>query len=194
MRPHLIYPPEKHFSVARFLDDVAAVYDRIGRCVVSVSEGVQDENGLPFVEALSRAAGGVVERDAHGNVQLTGGDLGMELQRVLKARFPKLRTRVDTLGYMPRGFIGLIDANDQREAHAAGAFAAETAFAESGSVALQFDGERTAPVLVPLSSVAARTRHMPDGYFEKTGAISAEGRAYFRRLLPPRPDLFTPFV
>ncbi len=192
--PHLIYSPERNFSVAQFLDDVAAVHDRIGRCIVSISEGVQDENGLPFVEALANAAGGVLERDAHGNVQLTSGGLGMEIQRVLKARFPKARTRVDTLGYLPRGFLGLVDPTDQREAFAAGAFAAETAFSTSGSVALHFDGQRTAPKLVPLDQVAGRTRHMPDSFFASGNTISDEGRSYFRRLLPPRPDIFPPFV
>lgn len=192
--PHLICSPERHFSVDRFLDDVATVYDRLGRCVVSLSEGVQDENGQPFVEALSKASGGVIERDAHGNVQLTGGDLGMEIQRVLKARFPKARTRVDTLGYLPRGFLGLIDPTDARESFQAGAFAAETSFERDGSVALKFDGERTAPVLVPLDAVAARTRHMPDSFFAGPTSMSPEARAYFSRLLPPRPDLFPPFV
>lgn len=192
--PHLVYAPEKPFGVERFLDEVAAVHDRLGRCIVSMSEGVQTEAGLPFVEALARAAGGVLERDAHGNVQLTGGDLGMEIQRVLKARFPKARTRVDTLGYLPRGFLGLIDPTDACEAHAAGAFAAATAMERSGSVALQYDGAATHPVVVPLDAVAARTRHMPDGYFDGVSAVSDEGRAYFRRLLPPRPDIFDPFV
>ena len=192
--PHLICSPERPFGVERFLDGVAAVYERLGRCVVSLSEGVQDETGLPLVEALSRAAGGVIERDQHGNVQLTGGDLGMEIQRVLKARFPKARTRVDTLGYLPRGFIGCIDPTDSQEAFAAGAFAAETAMERDGSVALQFDGMRTAPVLVPLDAVAARTRHMPDGFFDGPTAMSQQGRSYFRRLMPPRPDLFPPFV
>lgn len=192
--PHLIYSPERPFSVEQFLQDVAAVHDRLGRCVVSMSEGVQDENGTPFVEALSHAAGGVTERDDHGNVQLTGGDLGMEIQRVLKARFPKARTRVDTLGYLPRGFLGAIDATDQREAFAAGALAAETAFTASGSVALTFDGERTVPKVLPLVEVAGLTRHMPDAFFADAHTISEEGRRYFRRLLPARPEIFPPFV
>jgi 6-phosphofructokinase 1 len=190
--PHLIYSPEKPFSVTQFLDDVAAVYARLGRCVVSMSEGVQDETGRPLAEAL--AAGGAVERDAHGNVQLTGGDLGMEIQKALKGRFPKARARVDTLGYLPRGYLGVIDSTDRQEAYAAGAFAAECAFAQSGSVVLDFDGQTTAPKLVPLDQVAGRTRHMPDSFFDSAHTISDEGRRYFRRLLPPRPDLFTPFV
>jgi len=189
--PHLIYSPEKPFSVAQFLDDVGAVYARLGRCVVSMSEGVQDESGRPLAEAL---AAGAVERDAHGNVQLTGGDLGMEIQKALKGRFPKARARVDTLGYLPRGYLGLIDPTDQAEAFAAGAFAAERSLSQSGSVVLDFDGQHTNPKLVPLDQVAGRTRHMPDSFFDGTNTISDEGRRYFKRLLPPRPDIFTPFV
>lgn len=189
--PHLIYTPEKPFSVEQFLNDVDAVYTRVGRCIVSMSEGVQDESGRPLAEAL---AAGSVERDAHGNVQLTGGDLGMEIQRALKQRFPKARARVDTLGYLPRGYLGIIDETDAKEAFEAGAFAAQSAFTGSGSVVLHYDGKHTAPRIVALDKVAGRTRHMPGGFFAGSNAISDEGRAYFRRLLPPRPDIFTPFV
>jgi ATP-dependent phosphofructokinase / diphosphate-dependent phosphofructokinase len=95
--PNLIYTPEKPFSVVQFLDEVDAVYAGLGRCIVSMSEGVQDEAGRPPAEAL---AGAAVERDAHGNLQLTGGDLGIGIQKALKSRFPKARARVDTLGYL----------------------------------------------------------------------------------------------
>ncbi|CAM5763863.1 pyrophosphate--fructose 6-phosphate 1-phosphotransferase [Labrys miyagiensis] len=190
--PHLIYSPEKPFSVAQFLDDVDAVYTRIGRCVVSMSEGVQDEAGRPLAEAL---AAGSVERDAHGNLQLSGGDLGIEIQRALKERFPKARARVDTFGYLPRGYLGVIDETDAKEAFEAGAFAAQSAFtAGSGSVVLHYDGHHTAPRIVALDRVAGRTRHMPDGFFDGASAISEEGRRYFKRLLPRRADIFTPFV
>ncbi|QEN87371.1 diphosphate--fructose-6-phosphate 1-phosphotransferase [Labrys sp. KNU-23] len=189
--PHLIYTPEKAFSVEQFLNDVDAVYTRVGRCIVSMSEGVQDETGRPLAEAL---AAGAVERDAHGNVQLTGGDLGIEIQKALKQRFPKARARVDTLGYLPRGYLGVIDETDAKEAFEAGAFAAQSAFTGSGSVVLHHDGKHTSPRIVSLDQVAGRTRHMPDSFFAGSSAISEEGRAYFRRLLPPRPDIFTPFV
>lgn len=189
--PHLIYTPEKSFSVEQFLNDVDAVYTRVGRCIVSMSEGVQDETGRPLAEAL---AAGAVERDAHGNVQLTGGDLGIEIQKALKQRFPRARARVDTLGYLPRGYLGIIDETDAKEAFEAGAFAAQSAFTGSGSVVLHHDGKHTSPRIVSLDQVAGRTRHMPDSFFTGSNAISEEGRAYFRRLLPPRPDIFTPYV
>src|SRR5258708_26984202 len=111
--PNLIYPPEKPFSVVQFLDEVDAIYARLGRCIVSMSEGVQDEAGRPLAEAL---AGEVVERDAHGNLQLTSGDLGIEIQKALKSRFPKARARVDTLGYLPRGYIRADHKNALKEA------------------------------------------------------------------------------
>ena len=190
--PHLVYTPERPFALDRFLDEVGAVFARLGRCVVAMSEGVQDEAGTAFAEALAKT--GLAERDQHGNVQLTGGDLGLEIQSALKSRFPKARARVDTLGYLPRGFLGTIDATDRMEAHAAGRLAARSAFEDSGSVVLTHDGERTVPALVPLDRVAGRTRHMPDRFFASPTTISMEGQTYFRRLLPPRPDLYTPFV
>ncbi len=189
--PHLIYAPERPFLVDRFVEDVTRVHARIGRCVVAMSEGVQDASGTPLAATL---AAGAPERDAHGNLQLTGGDLGVEIQRVLKERLPKIRSRVDTLGYLPRGFLATADATDRAEAQASGAYAAERVMEESGSVVLAYDGARTTPALVPLDRVAARTRHMPEAFFVGDAAISDEGRRYFRRLLPPRPDLFTPFV
>ena len=189
--PHLIYTPEQPFSVAQFLDDVDAVYTRLGRCIVSMSEGVQDETGRPLAEAL---AGEAAERDAHGNLQLTGGDLGIEIQKALKSRFPKARARVDTLGYLPRGYIGVIDETDRKEAFDTGAFAAQCALIGSGSVVLHYDGHRTEPQIVPLVRVAGKTRHMPDDFFAGSNVVSDEGRRYFRRLLPKRPDIFLPFV
>jgi len=189
--PHLIYTPERPFSVVQFLDEVDAVYARLGRCIVSMSEGVQDEAGRPLAEVL---AGEVVERDAHGNLQLTGGDLGIEIQKALKSRFPKARARVDTLGYLPRGYVGVIDETDRKEAFAAGAFAAQSALTGSGSVVLHYDHHGIEPLIVPLDRVAGKTRHMPSDFFAGSNAVSDEGRRYFRRLLPKRPDIFLPFL
>ena len=108
---------------------------------------------------------------AHGNLQLTGGDLGIEIQKALKSRFPKARARVDTLGYLPRGYIGVIDETDRKEAFDAGAFSAQSALTGSGSVVLHYDGHRTEPQIVPLARVAGKTRHMPDDFFAGSNAF-----------------------
>ena len=43
--PHLIYLPESGLDPAQFLADVEAVYQRLGYCLVVISEGVKDKNG-----------------------------------------------------------------------------------------------------------------------------------------------------
>ena len=111
-----------------------------------------------------------------------------------ESRFPKARARVDTLGYLPRGYIGVIDETDRKEAFAAGALAAQSALTGSGSVVLHYNGDRIEPLIVPLDRVAGKTRHMPDDFFAGSNTVSDEGRRYFRRLLPKRPDIFLPFV
>ncbi len=76
--PHLIYVPERGFSVPRFIDDVRKTLDRHKRCIVAVSEGVSTEDGRSLVESLVPADR--LERDAHGNVKLSGTDLRCRLR------------------------------------------------------------------------------------------------------------------
>jgi hypothetical protein len=96
--------------------------------------------------------------------------------------------------YLPRGYIGVIDETDRKEAFAAGAFAAQSALTGSGSVVLHYDHDRIEPLIVPLDRVAGKTRHMPSDFFAGSNAVSDDGRRYFRRLLPKRPDIFLPFL
>ena len=93
--------PERGFSVPRFIDDVRRTLDRHKRCIVAVSEGVSTEDGRALVESLVPPER--LERDAHGNVKLSGTDLGAAFERALAEGLPGKRARVDTLGYMPRG-------------------------------------------------------------------------------------------
>ncbi len=46
--PHLIYLPESGLDPVQFLTDVAAVYRRLGYCLVVISEGVKGKDGRPF--------------------------------------------------------------------------------------------------------------------------------------------------
>ena len=191
--PHLIYVPERAFSAPRFLDDVRAKLARHKRCIVAVSEGVSTEDGRSLVETIVPEER--LERDAHGNLKLSGGDLGLAFEHALRDGLPGQRARVDALGYMPRGSIAAISKVDQQEAFDAGVHAVEAAAQGGGSVALQYDGEKTVLKIVPLSSVAAKTRHMPDDYLDATGtALSEKGMAYMKRLVPKKYDVGKPFV
>ena len=191
--PHLVYVPERPFSVPRFIDDVRTTLDRHKRCVVAVSEGVSTEDGRSLVETVVPPER--LERDAHGNLKLSGGDLGMAFEHALSEHLPGKRARVDALGYMPRGYVGAISKVDQQEAFDAGVHAVEAAAQGGGSVALQFDGQKTVLKIVPLSSVAAKTRHMPDDFLDpRANVLSEKGLAYLSRLVPRKFEVGKPFV
>ena len=51
--PHLIYVPERVFDIDKFLADVKATYDRLGRCMIAVSEGIHDAEGAPIITKLA---------------------------------------------------------------------------------------------------------------------------------------------
>jgi 6-phosphofructokinase len=191
--PHLIYVPERAFSAKQFIDDVKRTIDRHKRCIVAVSEGVSTEDGRALVETL--VPEDRLERDAHGNLKLSGGDLGMAFEHALREGLPGKRARVDALGYMPRGFVGAISKVDQQEAFDAGAFAAHVAGEGGGSVALKHEGGKIVMRKVPLINVAGKTRHMPADFLDAAGTgLSATGRAYFDRLVPKKYDVGKPFV
>ena len=166
--PHLIYLPERPFSVEKFATDVEKVYKKLGRCVIAVSEGISDENGVAIAAKFSK------EVDSHGNVQLSGtGALGDLLATEIKNRTPIKRVRADTFGYLQRSFPGLVSDVDAREARIVGTLAVKEALKgkePSGSIAIRRKpGKKYAVTFdrVPLASVSKETRHVPDAFITK---------------------------
>src|SRR5690606_24509374 len=149
--PHLVYVPERAFERERFIDDVRATLAKHRRCIVAISEGIASPSGRSMVEEL--VAPELLERDAHGNVRLSGTDLGQAIERCLAEDLKGVRARVDTFGYLPRGHIGMVSPVDAQEAFDAGAFAVEAAAQGGGSVALKYEGGKTVMRLVPLENV-----------------------------------------
>jgi 6-phosphofructokinase 1 len=191
--PHLIYVPERPFSTKQFIDDVKRTLDKYKRCVVAVSEGVTTADGKALVESLVPAD--KLERDAHGNIKLSGSDLNRAFERALAEGLPGKRARVDALGYMPRGYIGAINKTDAKEAFKSGALAIAMAEKGGASIAIKFEDGKTVMRAVPLSNVAAKTRHMPDNFLNKDGThLAKAGIAYFDRLIPRRFEVGRPFV
>jgi 6-phosphofructokinase 1 len=182
--PHLIYVPERTFAIDRFLADVKARYERHGRCVVAVSEGIHDETGLTIAEKLSKN----VERDAHGNVQLSGtGALADLLCDEIKDKLEIKRVRGDTFGYLQRSFLGCVSDVDQREAREVGEKAVQFAMwgDRDGSVAIRRNGDYSVEyVLQPLEAVAGKTRTMEDELIAAGGNdVTAAFGSYLRPLL-----------
>ncbi len=176
--PHLIYLPERPFLVERFLEDVKSVYTRYGRCIIAVSEGIQDEMGVPIVTKL-----GKTERDAHGNEQLSGsGALGDLLANYIKEKLNITRVRSDTFGYVQRSFMGCVSDVDQHEAREVGEKAAQFAIWHNidGSIVINRTGFYSVDYqIVPLAEVAAKTKLMPDEFINATGNHVTEAFKYY---------------
>lgn len=182
--PHLIYLPERAFGVDRFLKDVKAKYDKHGRCVVSVSEGILDSDGSPVITKLVDR----VERDAHGNIQLSGtGALGDLLAQQVMQHLNIKRIRSDTFGYLQRSFFGCVSDVDQHEAREVGERAVQFALWHNldGSVTIHRTGNYSVDYrLSPLQEIAAKTRTMPDGFINAEGNdVTDQFMLYVRPLL-----------
>jgi ATP-dependent phosphofructokinase / diphosphate-dependent phosphofructokinase len=182
--PHLVYLPEREFSIERFLADVKATYDRLGRCVIAVSEGIHDAAGTPILAKLTEE----LERDAHGNVQLSGtGALADLLCEEIKDKLKIKRVRGDTFGYLQRSFLGCVSDVDQREAREVGEKAVQHALwgERDGSIAIRRCADYAVEyALVPLESVAGKTRTMEDAFIAASGTdVTDAFRAYLRPLL-----------
>jgi 6-phosphofructokinase 1 len=187
--PHAIYLPEKAFDPEHFLAKVDSVYKQYGRCVVAVSEGVSDKNGIPIVASLKKGT----EKDAHGNVQLSGtGALGDALADLVKDRLKIKRVRCDTFGYLQRSFLGIVSSTDASEAREVGEKAVQFSVWNDvdGSIAIRRTGDYSVEYfLTPLSTVARDSKIMPDEFIdEKNATVTTAFKNYARPLIGTLPD------
>lgn len=181
--PHLIYLPERTFEIEKFCSDVEAVYAKHKRCIVAVSEGIHEASGIPIVTQLVNN----VERDAHGNVQLSGiGGLGDLLANLIREKTSIKRVRADTLGYLQRSFLGVVSDIDQQEAREVGEKAAHYALWHDldGSVAIERTGNYSVDYkLIAFETVAAKTRVMPDSFINEEGNQVTQAFFHYARPL-----------
>ena len=182
--PHLICLPERSFVLEQFLADVKIAYERFGRCVIAVSEGIHDASGTLIATQLGKN----IERDEHHNVQLSGtGALADLLCEEIKSNLKIKRVRGDTLGYLQRSFLGCVSDVDQREAREVGKKAVQYAMrgAQDGSVTIcRTDSYAASYKLTALTEVAGKTRTMPDEFISANDTdVTDAFRLYLRPLL-----------
>ncbi len=166
--PHLVYLPERPFDLDQFTVDVSEIYNRLGRCLIAVSEGISRKDGQPVFTTG--------EKDSHGNVQLSGsGGLGDFLMNHLKSKIDGARVRSDTFGYLQRSFPGVLSETDAAEARLAGKMAVKYAVENctDGSVALKRTGNGDnygcETMIAELNSVAKHTKGVPDEFINDAG-------------------------
>lgn len=194
--PHLIYMPEAGVTEEKFLGDVDAVYQKLGRCLIAVSEGMATPDGKTYAEKIAAH----VEKDSHGNIQLSGtGALGDYLSNLITRKLTpvggkKLRVRADTFGYLQRSFAGVISETDAREARQVGRKAVEYSADQNnleGSVCMTRKAGSSYSVdlhLEPIRNVARETKHLPADFIRNGNDVTQAFLAYARPLvgeLPP---------
>lgn len=195
--PHLVCLPEVPFDLDTFVEKVAETYDKLGRCQIAVSEGIQDREGQSIGAMLIQG-----EADAHGNVQLSGsGALGDQLANVIKTRLKPAagkapRVRADTLGYLQRCWPDHSPV-DAEEARRAGRYAGVLAASGDldGSIAILrtgkgYDGEdyRSELDRIELKEVAAKTRHMDPEFIMGDFGVSQDFINYLTPLVGELPE------
>jgi len=169
--PHLIYFPERPVKIEAMVEQIKEVYDRLGRCVVAVSEGVRDTDGVVWAKKLKENA----EVDAHGNVQLSGsGALADFLADKVRQGTGVSRVRADTFGYLQRSFAGLQSSVDAAEARACGQHAVIFSKTEqNGSVTMKRTGNgkdyAVEFIRTDLANVAEHTKPLLDEYINADG-------------------------
>lgn len=169
--PHLIYLPEAPVSMDQFVGDVDKTFKKYGRCVIAASEGICDTDGTTWTQKTLD----VQEKDAHGNIQLSGtGALADFLSGQIKDKLKIKRVRADTFGYLQRSFVGFQSPVDVAEARACGREAVKLSLTEqSGSVAIRRTGEGenydSELFCTELRNVAEKTKSMPKEFINKEG-------------------------
>jgi 6-phosphofructokinase 1 len=185
--PHLIYVPERFFSLDEFLGDVDRINKKLGRCLIAVSEGIHDAAGKSVLETK--------EVDSHGNAQLSGsGALGDWLADQIRAMLgAKLRVRADTFGYLQRSFAGVWSEVDALEAREVGRTALRVAVSGErahGSIVIQRDpgpGYLARYEVTELKNVAKDTRPMEAHFLRGENDIAPEFLEYARPLVGSLP-------
>jgi 6-phosphofructokinase len=169
--PHLLYFPERPVSIGQFLGDVEAVYKKLDRAVIAVSEGVCDADGETWVKKIAQTA----EKDQHGNIQLSGtGALADFLAAQVRNNLKIKRVRADTFGYLQRSFPGFQSSVDTQEARRCGREAVLYAMEQdNGSVAIKRTGSGKDYGIelfrTELKNVAEKTKSMPGEFINADG-------------------------
>ena len=164
--PDLVYLPETDFDMDRFLSDVKAVYDKTGKCMVAVSEGIHYADGTFVSEAKTSAT------DGFGHAQL--GGLASMLAETVKQKLGA-KVRGIELSLLQRCGAHLDSETDAEEALLAGSAAVQAAVDGFTDKMVAFrctrgeEGYRCETVLEPLDIVANFEKKVPREWINEAG-------------------------
>ena len=176
--PHVIVLPEVPFDETRFLAKTRDAVDRVGYCVIVVSEGARYPDGR-FLSDSGRT-------DAFGHAQL--GGVAPMLAEWVRARLG-YKFHWAVADYLQRAARHVASATDVEQAYAVGRHAVELALAGKDSVMATIVRTSDAPYRwepgdAPLARVANVERRMPKSFISRDGfGITAAARRYLQPLI-----------
>ena len=176
--PHLIYLPERPFCEAEFLEDVSALYEKLGGVVVVASEGLRRADGEPIVPPIFRTGRSVYY-----------GDVGAYLAELVIKRLG-VKARSEKPGLCGRASIAWQSRTDRQEAELVGREALRAARDGQSGVMIGIfredtaDGSyhvRTKPI--PIAEVMLYEKKLPESYINARGNDVTESFANWCRPL-----------
>ncbi len=179
--PHLVYVPEVTVNPDKFLDDCHSVYNEYGYLVITVSEG--------FSFAESEIATTSEKVDEFGHARL--GGVAEALADMVEEELG-VRCRFDRLGNMQRSFALAQSQVDLDIAYAVGEDAVRRACRGETDVMITIQRKNDDPYefeceTTSLSSVAGKTRYLPDEYInDEQNGVTEAYLEYARPLTTPR--------
>ena len=163
--PHLIYLPEKPFSVKKFLEDVRKAKEQHHAVIVAVSEGVSIDPSDVGEEFQSGAV------DNFGHKYLSG--VGKALEKIV-SREIKCKVRSIELNVMQRCSSHLSSKRDITEAEKIGGAAVKAAMDGNTGIMMAFQRVTDKPYnvkidFVDVSKVANKVKYFPDEWITENG-------------------------
>ncbi len=176
--PHIILLPEQLFKADRFLEQVEAVYRRLGYAIVVVSEVMRDEQGHPLGSV------GQVGTDAFQHPLLSGA--AQYLVELVKQHL-KVRARFDKPGDLQRMASNCVSSTDRDEAYLVGQAGTQALLRGETDkmvtlVRQNEQGYACTTGLVELANVANVQRLLPDHYLDENKTMVTQ--AFFDYALP----------
>ena len=170
---YLTYLPEHSLRKDIFLDQVQVAWSKKRGLLVTVSEGIKDENNKLYGDS------GI--RDGFGHI--VPGGAAQRLCDLIISEL-KIKSRAEKPGLLGRVNMACVSSIDRQEAHNAGAFAVKSAVEGKSGFMVAIEAERQPRYaswmkLVPLEKVANVEKMFPNNWQKEAGQkLSDEFAAY----------------
>ncbi len=177
--PHIILFPEVPFDEDKFIEAVKLAVDRHGFCVIAVSEGVKDKNGVELSASQTNV-------DDFGHQQL--GGVAPILAGIIKKRLG-LKYHWAVADYLQRSARHIASASDVEQAYVCGYRGVEFALQGQNAVMASIKRVSQEPYLwdiesVDLAKVANHEKFMPNDFISNDGFhITQKCRDYILPLI-----------